>query len=1375
MSHHAAHLIQTFLPRSRCWALARGEALPEQSAGAYLFADISGFTPLTEALRSRLGPRQGAEALTTVINRVFEALIGQVHAYGGEVMGFAGDAMSVCFDAAGSEPGATAGRALRCATAMQAEMGQFAALSTPDGQTLALSMKVGLAYGPARRLLVGRPELGQFDLLVGESLTRMAAAEHHAEQGEIIGAPEYPALVGAAASWGAAREGFLPLLAYAAPEVERPPETTAPATALPDLALETLRPYFPPELFASLAAAPEGYLAELRPVVSAFVRFEGLDYVNDPAVGEKLNAYVGLAQRLAAQYQGNLIRLDYGDKGSVLHAVFGAPVAYEGDEAHAVGWALDLQAEARQLLFITAQMIGMARGQVYAGALGASTRRGYTLMGDEVNASARLMQACQPWQTLVSQPVLQAAQKQYLFHQFPGFQVKGKYEPVPVGMPVAPLPTMPPLPAAPLVGREAELALLDQCLTALTQGTGQTLRIVGGAGVGKSRLTAELVQRAMQRGVRTLTGSGQSVGQGTPYLAWRELIRNLFGLQAAWPALQQVMQIQNMLQWINPEWAPRVPLLGDLLGLEIPDTPLTAGLAAELRQQSLFALLGDLLGRMAMQQPLLILIEDCHWLDAASAALFEALALSLAGARVLLAATYRPPLDPRQPVLPGLEQLAHGQRIDLSELTPEATRQLVTTRLGGELPEALMGLILERAQGNPFFVEELAETIRETSRLKMENGHWVLESTESSPQLPATVQKVVLARVDRLAEPERLTLKVSSVVGRQFPVELVAGVHPAQPEPGALKSQLGDLEQREFIQPEQLAPEAIDRFKHNITQEVAYETLLYAQRRDLHRAAAAWIEANYAEALSAYYGALVYHYQRAEERGRERHYARLAGLQAVGQYANAEALVYLSRALELTPEDDLAGRFELLAARERIYTWLAQRDAQRADLAAMVELAVALEAASGATTYRYQVALRQGYLAEVTADFPAALASVQQALDLAANPLEEGQAWVAKGRVLALQGQHEAARQATQTALAAAQALGAQPAAQALLANCQMDLGELARRQGDWQTAAAHYLQALESFQAQDNRHDSPNCLLNLGLVATGQGQHAAARDYFEQARGLVRQIGDRRGESLLLVNLGLGAYYEGDLSAADAYYTQALALCRAIGNRTIEALTLGNLGWDALVLGDYAAGRAYGEQSLALARQLGDKYNEAASLSNLGLLLHQMNEQTAALEHSQQALALAQAAGYRALCAEAQTHAGHSLAALGRGAEAAQAYQAAEALYRQVEQPDRACEALAGQARLHLAQGALAQALALVEQILPSLGPSLVDNAEEGLRVYLTCCQVLQAAGDPRAQAVLASAQGLLQERAARLSNEAQRRAYLENVPFNREIWPGG
>ena len=1369
-----ARFVASFLTRARCRSIAEEVPLSEVAAGACLFADISGFTPLTESLGKSLGPQQGAEVLTGIINEVFEALIPKVYACGGDVLSFAGDAFTSFICDQPKAPASACLPALICAVQMQQEMQRFVAIPTLDGKTHALRMKVGLACGPVRRLLVGACEQGYFDLTVGDPLLRMAAAEHHAGKGEIVAAPEVVSWInerhGGQVAWGEDREGFRPLAAQtnleALLQAFQPAKTLA---EIPDVPLEGLRPYFPPPLFEWLASTGEDFQAELRPVVSAFAHLEGIDFEHDPQARLKLDQYLCKLQSLAANAGGMLARLDYGDKGAVIHVLFGAPLAHENNELRAVGWALEAQAAVREMPFITGQQIGMTYGQVYAGALGASMRRGYTLMGDEVNASARLMMACQPGQIFVSRKILQSAQKRFMFHQFPGFMVKGKFEPVPVGMPVAPLPAMPQMaPAGPLVGREAEAAELEALLNNLANGAGRVLRIEGATGLGKSRLAAELVQRAMLRGVRTLVGAALSTGQATPYLAWREIVRTLFGLQVAWPVMQQAMQMQTMLQWINPEWLPRLPLLGDLLGLEIPDTPVTAGLDPHLRQQSLFALLSDLLSRMAQQQSLLVLIEDVHWADEASLALINALALSLLPARVILAVTHRPPDDPDRPLLPALGDLLAYTGLHLSELSEEAMRSLVTAHLGGELPLALLEAVLGRAQGNPFFVEELAETIRETSRLQMVDGRWVLVNDSGGALcLPDSVQEVVLARLDRLDEGSKLLLKVSSVAGPSFDVELVTSIHPKQPQALALAGQIEALEKRDFLQQEQSEPERICRFKHTVTQEVAYGTLLYAQRRALHRAAARWLEGARQAVLSSVYQLLVHHYQCAGDHEKELYYLILAARQAAKGYANEQVVQFMNRALEIVSPEDLQTRFEALALRENAYHRLAQRAPQQADLEALQSLAETLDAQTGQGQHRYQVYTARVDFAKYTADYPGTLAAAQATLSLASDDTQRAEALSHLGQACRLQGEIQAAQQYSEQALALAVSTGSQ----IHQTNCLLDLGELARFQNDLPAALARYQAALQLCLERGDQFREGICLQNLGLVESKRGRQAEAQAYNEQALQAAHLVGDRLGEAMIYQNMGLNAYFQGDLGQADELYLQALYLFRAMGAREDESLALNNLGWDAMILGNYAAGRQFYNEALALARQMGSRYSEASVLSNLGLLLHQMDDQPTALECCRQAQALAGPAGYTELCAEALTHQGHALAALGQVDEAARVYQQAHTLYIQTDQPDRASEALAGLPRLRLAQGQVVQAREIVEQILPGLHPGLIDNAEEGFRVYLTCIQVLQAVSDPRAAEWLHTARGLLEERAARISNLVLRESYLNHVPAHRAL----
>ncbi len=1349
--------LQTFLPRSRCLALARGQALPAFTEGIGLFADISGFTPLAESLNQGLGDsRQGAEVLTRLINSVFEALITQVMRFNGDVLGFAGDAM-LCWFA-----DATPATVLTCALALQREMEAFSAVADPTGKSHTLTLKVGLAAGPARRLQAGAPECGLFEILAGATILRVVEAEHHAQKGEIIVAPEMVAAVNTAATWGESREGFRPLLALADHVRVAPGEVTP----LPEMSIETLQPYFPPDLFTWLSGAQGQLQAELRPVVSAFVRFEGLDYAHDPEVAEKLNAYVTLLQRSVAQYGGNLMRLDFGDKGNTAHVIFGAPVAHEDDEVRSVGWILAAQAAVQELPFITGQTIGATRGQVYAGVLGGSWRRGYTLMGDEVNASARLMQACQRGQALVSQQIIKAAQKQYVFHQFPGFQVKGKYEPIPVGTPVAALPPGPPLlTEGPLLGRDHELAALLHTLEAVVEGNGSMVRLEGAAGAGKSRLAGELMQRALERGVHTLVGNAQSVGQKTAYLAWRDIFRALWGLQSAWPAQQQARQIEMQLRWLNPDWLLRAPLLGDVLGIAFPDNPTTAALTPQLRQQSLFALLEELLTRMAEQIPLLIVLEDCQWLDEASTAWVHDLAANLSAARVLLVCLHRPP-EVDTPILPQLGAAANYLHLTLEDLPAEAVQQLATAHLGGELPPDILKMIEMRSQGNPFFVKELAETLRETSHLRFEDGRWVLVGGVHDLDLPDSIQGVILARLDRLDEDAKLTLKVASVVGRRFALKVIEHIYPKDIDWQTLLSQIETLEQRGIMQPE--TPQESELFKSNALWEVTYTTLLYAQRQALHRAVAQWYEAAFTNPtdLQPYYPLLAHHYHYAEDPLHERRYAVLAGEQAAHDYANREALEFLSRALQLTPDEALAERYVLLLRREGVNDILGEREAQQRDL----EELQALVAITDEATQRTEVALRRANYAEETGDFAGAVTLVQHAIMQAQQggaKEYEAAAYLRWGRMLWKQGDFVMAR----AQLARALTLAQEGVIYKIEAEGLLNLGIVAAQQGQPGAAREYWEQTLALCRAQEDQFTAHKALNNLGLLAWMQNDLIQAQNYYEQSLAICRAIGYREGEASLLNNLGLIAIDSGNYGSSTGYFEQALQLNRKLGNRWLEAMALDNLGLVSRMLGSYAKAQAYFEQALRLNRELGNRVEEIRCLSNASLLYHQQQAQQAARQAAEQAVLGARELGERSIEGDALTYWGHALAALGELEAARDAYQKALALRSELGEVVRAHVPRAGLIELALSEGDCQTALEHSEAVLAFLETQTLDGAEEPFRIYWAVYRALQAAEDPRAVKLLARAQARLQSQAAALPDEDTRRVFLEAVAPHRAI----
>lgn len=341
------------------------------------------------------------------------------------------------------------------------------------------------------------------------------------------------------------------------------------------------------------------------------------------------------------------------------------------------------------------------------------------------------------------------------------------------------------------------------------------------------------------------------------------------------------------------------------------------------------------------------------------------------------------------------------------------------------------------------------------------------------------------------------------------------------------------------------------------------------------------------------------------------------------------------------------------------------------------------------------------------------------------------------------------------------------------------NLGTVSAEQGDLAGAKAYFEQSLAIKREIGNRPGESHVLGNLGSVSAEQGDYAGARAYCEESLRIYREIGDRQGEGDQLCNLGLFFHHLGDDGAAREYSQQALLIAREIGNRPGESNALCHLGNVSTAQGDYVGARACYEQSLAIKREIGDRQGEGSGLAHLALLSHHLDDDEAAREYSQQALHIAQDLGHRSNQGTALAYLGHSQAGLGHLAKAADAYRQALDIRRELGQPHLATESLAGRARISLAQGDLPQALAQVEQILsyvesntPSTGSGHgLDGTDEPFRVYLTCYGVLRANQDPRAGDILSTAHRLLQERAARISDEELRRSFLENVPAHREI----
>jgi len=1367
--------LSAYLPMDRRHAIAGGCSPPDRAEGSVLFADIAGFTPLTESLAIALGPWRGAEELAHLLNRVYDGLVSEVHRFGGSVIGFGGDAVICWFEKDGGE------RAVACGLAMQTSVLPFAAIKTPAGRVISISIKIAVVAGPVRRFLVGDPEIQHIDVLAGATVDRMAQAEKKALQGELIVGPEVVRRLGDHLTVALWRDGFAVVSAL---QREVRAEGWS-ALDLERLDLAQLRPYLLPPVYQRLMAGQGEFLAQLRPVAAVFGRFAGIEFDRDDAAGAKLDAYIRWVQDVLRHYDSYLLQLTCGDKGNYLYAALGAPEAHEDDAERAVAAALALQKLPPHLDFITAVQIGVSRGRVRTGAYGSAKRRTYGALGDEVNLACRLMEAAPPGEIRCSQRIYRAIGKRWVLEPLPPVMVKGKQNPLPVYRPLGPVQGEKGHADRLLVGRRAEMELLTRLLTEVQSGERRVLFLEGEAGIGKSRLVDELARLAAQHGVVWLQGAAQSIEQQTPYRAWRDILASYFGLDEQMDLAERQRRVRSQVASVGPALDERTPLLNDILRLDLAETGLTRSLESELRHKSLVTLVVDLLrAATASGGAMALVLEDAHWLDSLSWELALAVARGLADQPLLLLLALRPLEGPLWAEYVAMTELEGAERLSMGAISPAETAALAAARLGlspSALPSKVSNLVHERSGGNPFYAEELTLALRDSGAIDVADGLCTLRGDLAplDETVPDTVEGVVLSRIDRLPPEQQLTLKVAAVIGRSFLYRTLRDVHPQQVRGDVLLAHLEKLSELDLTPLETIEPELAYRFKHVITQQVTYDTLLFSQRRELHRAVAGWYEEVYAQDLSSYYPLLVHHWRRAEDVERERFYARLAGEQAAGQFASLEALTYLNRALELTPEDDAAERYALLLTRQKVHDLQGNREAQARDVASLMELAELLDD----DRLRAEAALCKVSLSVVTGDYPAAIAAAQVAAEWAAKAddiSDETEANLGWGRALWRQGEYDAARSRLKKALALAQEAGLDQAE----ARSLLNLGNVCLYQGNYLEARDYYAQALPIFRRSGDRRDESAALNNLGYVSANLDDNVAARDYLEQSLHIYRQIGDRRRESHLLNNLGVVSENLGDFAEARARYEQALRIFREVGDRHGEGMALFNAGTVSSRLGDYTEAEALFQQSLPIRREIGDRQGTGWVLFSLCLLAHHRGDDETARQYGEQALAVAQEIGDRSVQGYALTSLGHALTGLGRLNEAAAAYRQAVAMRKELGENNRAIESIAGLARASLAQGHLDQAQAYVEEILdhlavgsnsapgggPGSGHSL-DGTEEPLRIYLTCYQVLRANDDHRAADVLTAAHDLLQERAARIPDDVARQSFIENVAAHREI----
>lgn len=884
----ASYVPAVVLERIHALGGALREARVDTLHGTLLFADISGFTALTERLAAR-GPA-GVEALVRRLNGYFGALIEVLLAHGGDVLKFAGDALVVLFPALGPD-GTTAAvqRAALCGLAAQ----QALVSQREDAEGMVLSLKIAIASGSLACAFLGG-ERGRWEMVVfGSPLLEAGRISGHCEPGAVVVGPS---------SWRAL--GAQALGVEVGPDVrrltalrERPAVVPLIAPALTGEAARAAWSFVPYAIRARLIGGQGDWLAESRRITVIFVTLPG--HASDTSL-ERTQELMLKLQQLVYRVEGSVNKISVDDKGLSLIAVLGMPpLSHEDDPRRGLTLALDMHDLMVALRFTPS--IGVTTGRAFCGVIGNLKRREYTMIGDIVNLSARLMVASAGG-VLCDQATRDGAGAHFDYGVVPPLKLKGKKAPVAVFQPTR-RSVRRAQGSQGCVGRDAELAQFEEALAEVAQGGAPRLLLLEGEpGIGKTRLLAELRTLALARGLKVLNGEADSIDRSTAGLAWREVLADLLGFQVADAGTTEAAAKVASALASEAALTDLAPLLCDLLPLPLAATVESQRLSGEARAAALRQVLLHLL---AQRTPLVLILDDLQWLDSASwALLLAALRLEVP---LLLAAATRP--QPESDLLAEWRELLKQPRhrvLRLEGLDDDAVATLAQLRLGvGQVPRTLVRFLADRTQGNPFFIEQLLAALRDGELLEFTDGACGVRAgvdLARQANLPDTVEGLITQRIDHLGPTEQLSLKVASVVGRAFGADVVNAIFPLEHLRGQLHPHLDTLARQGLTRVD--GSEAADSnyaFRQVATQEVAYNLMLFSQRRALHLAVADWYEATFAD-CAPHYAVLAHHLVQAGATDRAIQYLVLAADQALDRFACAEAVRLYADALRLAGE-----------------------------------------------------------------------------------------------------------------------------------------------------------------------------------------------------------------------------------------------------------------------------------------------------------------------------------------------------------------------------------------------------------------------------------------------------------------------------------------
>jgi len=906
------------------------------------------------------------------------------------------------------------------------------------------------------------------------------------------------------------------------------------------------RSYTPPHLAAKILTGRSALEGERKQVTVLFADVSGFTALSERLDPEDVHGIMDRCFRILAgevhRYEGTINQYT----GDGIMALFGAPIAHEDAPERAVRAALGMQAlmkrlgdELRGERGIDFQMrIGINSGPVVVGKIGDDLRMDYTAVGDTTNLAARLQATAAPGGILISDVTAKLIPGRFVTEPVGPLLLKGKAEPVMAQAVVralarAPLVAPSDYGLTPLIGRTSEVAALETVFSHARAGRGQIAFVVGEAGIGKSRLIYEFRRRLGNQEVTWLQGRCISFGRGIPFLPVIDVLKNGFGIDEGDDDGAIAAKIAQGVEPLGADMQAFEPFLRALLAVD-PGDPAVAGMDASVRRFATFEALKRLMLSSAARQPMVVLIEDLHWIDPASEEYLTYIVDALVGSRVLLLCTYRPGYRPV------LGDRSYITQLALQPLSHDETATMAASMLEAqEVPAEIRALIVSKAEGNPFFIEEVTKSLIEMGALRPTANGYVLGRPVSEIVIPNTIQDVIMARIDRLGDEPKRAIQIASVIGREFAVRLLQRAGELGERINPL---VGELRALELIYEKSGVPELAYMFKHALTHDVAYESLLMQRRKLLHHTIGRAVEELYADRLTEHWETLAHHFYRAEDWERAFRYLITAGDKARAAYANSAAKSFYERALEVAAH-------------------LQVEPSLRAAL---------LEGKAGAHF--------------CMSEFPQAIEAYRAALGLVSSAADRARLNGALADALMWAHEFDAALAAAVEARTIAAACGEDKVA----GGAEFTRGYVVMVRGQLDTAAVHFDEAARIGHATRSPLLQHKSQLSHALRANWRGECHAAVEQFE---ALLPEL---RNANALLTLVEAYSHFTVTLGGAGEYarmlteVADGLALAHSIGDKVWRARMWNTRGWVLGELGAYESADESNRRCLEVMKELG-------------------------------------------------------------------------------------------------------------------------------------------------------------------------------------------